>query len=257
MKEQKNNAAPVIVEKKEAAPKTFTIPKTVSIKKEVVIKYAIIIVVALALLPVLDWVVQTSIVSKYAAFYKNADVTRSQYVQELEKQYGGTVANELLAKAAITQAAKEKGITVTDAEVESAVTADKAKAGITSDEAFASALASSNITEADYRAYIKITVTLDKLLAGSVTEPTDKEVQDYYTQNKATTFSGKKLEDVKATIIAALKEDNLNTLRQNWITQALANYSKDNLLVGKEQQAYKFGRSLDLVKRLFSSDPTK
>lgn len=242
----------------EKTSKKFKIqlPTTLVIKRETLMKALVGLVIALALVPVIDWVIQTSITSQYVAFYKNADVSRSAYLKEMERQYGDQVVNEMLAKAAIAQAAKERGITVSEADIDKAVETDKTNAGITTAEDFEAALAQSGITVDEYRAYVKVTVTLDKLIEGTITEPSDAEIEEYFTANK-TLFEGKKLEEVKTTIAAEIKQNNLSETRQEWISKALENFNASNTLVSKESRQYKFLRSIDLVSRLFSADPTK
>jgi len=235
-------------------------PIAFSIKKETLIKFAVGFVIALALIPALDWVIQTSITSQYVAFFKDTDVSRSAYLNELQKQdaaQGNPVLNEMLAKSAIAQGAKDKKLKVTDADVNAAIEADKKKAGITTDEAFKAELKNSGITEAEYRAYVKITVTLDKLINGTTVEPTDKEIQAYFDENK-TQFTDKKLADVKTQIIDAIKQSNLTTKRQEWLTKAMEGYnSANNTLTSETNKSYKFLKSIELVKRLFSKDVTK
>lgn len=251
MKEQKTTEA--------ATPRklSIAIPTNFTVKRETLVKFAIGFVIALALVPVLDWVIQTSITSQYVAFYKNSDISRASYVKELERQYGSQVANEMLAKAAISQAAKERDLKITDEDVTKAIDADKARAGITTDEAFKEALEGSGITEEDYKAYVRVTVTLDKLLEGTETEPTEKEISDYFTENKAL-YVGKKLDEVKAEIIEAIKQTSLTNLRQEWLTNSLKDYNTEaNTLITEESRSYKFLKSIELVKRLFSNDITK
>lgn len=227
-----------------------------SLKKETAIKFAIGLLVAVIMLPVLDWLIQTSITSQYVAFYKSSDVSRAAYVKELERQYGDQVVNEMLAKAAIAQAAKERGITISNEEVDAAIERDKQSAGITSDDEFTSVLAQNGISESDYRAYVKVTVTLDRLLEGTVAEPTEKEIEEYYADNKEY-FADQKLEDVKEQIATDIKQSNLNTLRQDWLSKALAGYNKENTLVTQDSRQYGFMKSITLLQRLFSNDPTK
>jgi len=253
MKEQNKTAVSEVTEAK-ATPKKGV---SITIKRETITRFAIGFVIALLLIPAIDWVIQTSITSQYVAFYKGSDISRADYVRELERQYGSQVANEMLAKAAISQAAKEKDIKVSDEDVTKAIDIDKTRAGITTDEAFAEALASSGITEEDYRAYVKVTVTLDKLLEGTISEPTEKEISDYFTENKDY-FAGKKLADVKDEIAETLKQTNLTNLRQEWLANALEGYNTaENTLVTEKSRNYKFLRSIDLVKRLFTTDMTK
>jgi hypothetical protein len=233
----------------------FKFPTNIVIKRDIAMKIAVGIVAALILVPVLDWLIQTSITSQYAAFYKNSDVTRSVYMKELEKQYGNEVMQELLAKAAIKQGAKDKDIEVSEEDITAAVEADKTRAGITSDEDFKTALAQSNLTEAEYREFVRTTVTLDKLIEGGVAEPTEAELKEYFTTNKEL-YSGSKYEDVKETIKAEIQQMDLNTKRQAWIDAALKDYDPANNLVTAGNAKYGFLKSIELVDRLFSGNPS-
>lgn len=241
-----------VAEQKTAVKKAgFKIPTNIVVKRGLLLRIAVGIVAALVLIPVIDWVVQTSITSKYAAFYKNNDVSRSVYLKELEKQYGADIMQELLAKAAIKQGAAEKGIKVAEQDITDAVEADKKRAGITTDEDFKTALAQSNLTEEDYREFVRTTVTLDKLIEGTVAEPTDAEMKEYFTTNKEL-YTGKKYEDVKATIAAEIKQTDLNTKRQAWIDAALKDYDQANNLVVNGNAKYGFLKSITLIDKLFS-----
>lgn len=240
----------------EETKKKFSFPSKITFKKGVVLKVVVGIVVALVLIPVFDWMIQTSITSQYVAFYKNADISRSEYMKELEAQYGEQVASSMLQKNAIIQAAKERKITVTEEEVTKKINAIKESNGITTDEAFQAALAQNGLTEAGLRADAKIGTMLDKLLEGAVAEPTDKEVETYFTEN-VELFKGQKLADVKAQIVSSLRDENLNTQRQEWVSKALTGYNPNNLYVTSKSRSYKFLKSIDLVQRLFSKDPTK
>jgi hypothetical protein len=164
MKEQKSAEV--------TAPKkiSFTIPTNFSIKRETLVKFGIGFIIALALVPALDWVIQTSITSQYVAFYKNSDISRASYIKELERQYGSQVANEMLAKASISQAAKERDLKITEEDVTKAIDADKARAGITSTKR--SRNPGSGLPK-KITVHVRVTVTLTTT-EGTATEPTER-----------------------------------------------------------------------------------
>lgn len=225
------------------------------IKRDTLIKIAVGILIAVLLVPVIDWVIQTSITSKYAALYQATAVNRSEYVKELEKQYGQQVIQEMIAKSAVYQAAKDKKITVSDEEVNTAIEADKKRVGITNDEDFKAALDQSGVTMDDYTEYMRLTVTLDKVLDGNVVNPTDAEISDYFAKN-ATLYTGKKLEEVKDQIRTALVQTAQNTARQKWVTDKLSAYDSKFNLTLEENNKYGFLKSIDLVQRLFANPTT-
>lgn len=244
-------ATPVeVVETKARKTVGFKLP-TIAVKKDILIKIGVGIAIALVLIPVVDWVVQTSISSKYVAFYKEFDVSRKEYEEALESKYGMTIMQNLLAQAAVNQLAKEKGVTVSADDVNKAIADDKAQAGITTDEQFASALEQAGITEKTYRQSVELSLKLDKLSSEGITEPTEAEMQDYFAKN-STLYTGKKFEEVKETIKASMISGIKSAKQEELISNALANYSEENILIAGSNDTYKFLRSLDLVKRLFA-----
>ncbi len=238
-------------------PKGFALPQfptKLAFKRETLMKVGIIVLVILIAIPLLDWLIQTSITAKYAAFYKNNDITHDQYVKALEEQYGTTVLQGLLVRSAVFEAAKAKGITVTDAEVNASIDEIKKTNNITTDAQYQEALQGANLTAKQFYDNRLFNMTVERLIGPTVKDPTDAEVKAFFTAN-AEQYTGKKFETIKAQVATDAKAAALSTAEQAWLTAELENYDGKNILVDPANSSYRFLRSIELVNRLFSSNP--
>lgn len=140
------------------------------------------------------------------------------------------VIDSLVTKQLIIQGAEEKGVTVSDDEVQSYV--DQMKSNYASDDKWQEALKSVNMTEDEYKSNIKTSLLqqgLMKTFEGD--DPTDEDVLSY-AKTYLSSYDGAKRSshilfdsDDEATAQSVLDQINAGTLD---FAEAAKTYSKDN-----------------------------
>ena len=138
------------------------------------------------------------------------------------------VIDSLVSKQLILQGADEKGVTVSDDDVQSYV--DQMKANYSSDEKWQDALKSVNMTEDEYRDNIRTSLLQQGLLKTFATDPSDDDVLSY-AQTNISNYDGAKRSshilfdsDDEATAQDVLNQINAGTLD---FAEAAKTYSKD------------------------------
>lgn len=232
----------------------FSFPKKIAVNKQTLIKVGIGVLIVVIAVPLLDLIIQLSITSQYAAFYKGQNISRQEYISKLEQQDGSTVIQSMITSAAILEAAKEKNITLSDAEITAAVNQIKQQNGITTDAQYQQALAQANLTDAQLREGLKPSLLINKLVPESqVTPPTEAEMQSEYANNKTTTYKNLTYANAKSQIQSSLEQSAWQTLQNQYVTNLLKNYDSANVLTSADSRAYGFLKSIDLVKRLIAN----
>jgi len=151
---------------KKVASKPALAPVKLVLKRQTVVKFILGFFIALLLIPVLDFVIQTSITSKYAAFYGDFDVSRKDYLTQLENQYGEEVVSSLVAKSAVMDEAAKQDIEVTEDEIAASIASVRKQFNIEDDVAFANALEQAGITEESFREETTVVLYLNKIVEG-------------------------------------------------------------------------------------------
>lgn len=150
-----------------------------------------------------------------AATVNGEPISRISLIQQLEKQGGKTILDNLVTNALILQEAKKQNVTVTPQEISdqiNKISDNLKKQGQDLDQA----LASQGMTKNDLNDQIKLQIIVQKL-AGQGIEVTDKEAQDSFNQNKTTYPKNTKFETVKDQIISDLKSQKLNQKISTWL----------------------------------------
>lgn len=150
-----------------------------------------------------------------AATVNGHPISRLSLIKELEKQQGQQALDNLITQDLISQEAKNKGISVTDAEVQEEV--DKIKTMVEAQgTTLESALAFQGQTIDDLKETLYLKRKVEKLLGDDIAV-SDDEISKYYDDNKSV-FEGKKLDEVKAQIKDQLVQEKLTSKFQEWIT---------------------------------------
>lgn len=247
----KKKTAPETI--KPASESTKKMPTRVTVKRSTLIKVLVGIVVALVLLPVIDWIVQTSIVSQYVAFNGNNDVTRKEYLMELEDVAGEGIAATLVRSSIVDNLAEEKDIQVTQEEVDNTINSIMQRQGFESqDDFYAYYLTNQGITKKFIQRDIYETLVMNKAFAEDVEPVTDAEVEEYFKQNKETLYPDQTFEEVKDAIREDLEFAALYSKGQEWLNAQVDAFDETNYLVSEDQKSYKFMRSFKLMKQLFA-----
>ena len=139
------------------------------------------------------------------------------------------VIDSLVSKQLIIQGAEEKGVTVSDDEVQSYV--DQMKANYSSDEKWQEALESVNMSEDEYRSNIKTSLLQQGLLKTFEADPSDDDVLSYAQSNISSYDGAKRSSHIlfdsgdEATAQSVLDQINAGTLD---FAEAAQTYSKDS-----------------------------
>lgn len=117
-----------------------------------------------------------------AAVVDGKPISRLRVVQELERQGGKTVLEGLITDALIENESKERGITVSEGEIDDEV--NKIKASVTEmGGTFEAALAEKGFTEESLRSSVALQLKMRKLLAEQIAV-TDDEIEQYIVENE-------------------------------------------------------------------------
>lgn len=119
----------------------------------------------------------------FVATVNGQPISRLQYYQNMEKQIGKSVLDQLVSENVVLTEASKKGViiekSVIDAEV-GKVEAQLKEQGQTLD----SALSAEGLTKADFERQVEIQKMIEKL-AGPIPEATQAQIDEFLTQNKA------------------------------------------------------------------------
>lgn len=106
-------------------------------------------------------------------------ITRSELAERLIAQSGAAVLEELIAERLLLQAAKQKGVSVSDAEIDARIQILQQNAG--GAEAFNQLAASLGFTPKLLRERIRTQILAEKTMGLTVS---DEEIQRYFDQNR-------------------------------------------------------------------------
>lgn len=149
------------------------------------------------------------------ALVNNRPIFRLSLIRELEKQGGKSTLDSMVTKNLVFQEAQKQKISVTDAEVDTAVKdlGDNLKK---QGQDLNSVLLAQRMTIADVRMQIKLQKIIEKILGKDVVV-SETEVKDYLSQNSG--FLSKDLTGEEASKAAAeqLKQQKIQTQLSAWI----------------------------------------
>ncbi|WP_404451098.1 SurA N-terminal domain-containing protein [Virgibacillus necropolis] len=143
---------------------------------------------------------------KYNASYAQTKMLMSQYGQDVSdlKNVKKQALNVIVQQELLKQDAKEKGIEVSEKEVQKEFeTIKKNKA-----DQLAAVLEKLHLTEASYKKQLAFEITLSKYMKQEIkaTEVSDKEVQAYYDKLKEQSKDIPKLDEMKKQIKGQLEQ---------------------------------------------------
>lgn len=176
--------------------------KKLSSKKSVFLVFVLLLFLATVLwiYSHLDWFV--------VAFVNGKPIWRTELIRELEKRGGKQTASFLLNRTLIYQEAKNKGVVVSESEVNDLFNKydEQFKTQGTS---LKDALSFQGLTEENYKQELKFELLVRKILADKLVV-TDDEVNEYYEKNKSQFGEGQTLDAVKETIKQVLMDQKLS-----------------------------------------------
>ncbi|NLN14888.1 MAG: foldase [Tissierellia bacterium] len=135
-------------------------------------------------------------------------ITKSEFYEELVRQNGSQVLDNLIADKIMQAEVKELNIEITEEEIEEDL--DEMREFYGSDEALNQELANYGLTLDDVKNNIKTNLQIERLL-DSYVEITEEEMKEYFEENKST-FDQK--EQVKASHILVETEEEALEIKE-------------------------------------------
>lgn len=216
-KEKETLSAPVETPVMAQSPKAAKPRQALQVKRSYIIIAAVVFVLLAALYLTRSWFI--------AATVNGQPISRLAVIKELEKSGGANALNTLVTKTLIAQEARKKHVSVSDAEVDKEIkNIEKRLSG--QGQKLSDALTSANMSMSDLRDQVRYQKLLEKMV-GPVTI-TDKEVNDYIEQNKASLPQGTDEATLKAQVKDSLSQQKLNDKIQPFVQnlQSQAHVSK-------------------------------
>lgn len=109
------------------------------------------------------------------------EITKEELYDAMESQYGASILDTLIANKLVELEAEKEDVTVTDAEITAELEAFIESYG--GEDAFNSALEYSGLTVDNFKADLKNSMIIEKLIAPQV-EITEEDMQTYFDENK-------------------------------------------------------------------------
>ncbi len=149
------------------------------------------------------------------AMVNGQPISRLALIQELNKQYGKQMLNNLVTQTLIMQEARKQNITVTDQEINSElkkIEDNLSKQGQSLDQA----LLLQGMTKDDLINNIRTQLTVSKILEKDI-KVSDKEINDYISQNKETLPTSQNPDQIRQSVKQQLTQNKLVQKYQSWI----------------------------------------
>lgn len=151
-----------------------------------------------------------------AATVNGQPITRLALLQELEREGGKQVLDNLITNSLILQEASREKVTVTQAEVDTQMATIENNLK-TSGQSLESALAMQGMTRKDLEVQVKTQLLVQKMAGKDITI-TDQEVADYFKQNQSTYPKGTKIESVSDQIRTTLQSQKMSQATATWVS---------------------------------------
>jgi hypothetical protein len=226
-------------------------PVKIAFKKTNLTKVLIAAIAVLVLIPLLDLLIQFSIIGRYAAFVGPSQITRSTYEKELERRYGQAIVQDLMVEKIIANEIKTKNIQISEDKIKAEF--DTIKSQFSTEEEFQEILKTENLTEQEVLSRIRLQLGLQEVVRSTITPVTEESVKAYYDQNKDL-YTGQAYDAVKESIRQKLEESALSTKGDEWLNGKLGELKADNNLTLAANKQYKFFQSFTLIGKLFGGN---
>lgn len=151
-----------------------------------------------------------------AATVNGQPISRISLIKQLEKEGGKTVLDSLITNSLVLQEAQKEKVTASSSEISAQI--DQITNSLKAQgQDINAALAAQGMTRNDLNDQIKLQILVQKMAGKDITV-TDKEISDYFDQNKAAYPKGAKLADESAQIKTTLMQQKTNTAITTWLT---------------------------------------
>lgn len=176
-------------------------------------KYLILAIVLIVVLGALLYIYRGLFV---AAVVNGQPISRWSVIQQTEKQAGKQALNTLVRNTLIEQEAQKEHVTVSDQEVNDemkTVQNNLSKQGQNLNQV----LALQGMTMNDLRNLVRLDKLVSKMVGKDI-KVSDKDVNDYIDKNRDLLPKDQSEDQLKKTVAAQLKQQQLNTKVQAWLT---------------------------------------
>lgn len=208
-KAKKNQEISNLVEKIEAKEVELTTTKNTNL--QFVLKLAVILLIGIG-----AYLIASKNKNLFiAGSVGNSYITRYELNQRLNQRYGAATLDEIISEKILFDQAQKNNIVVSDDDIKAEITVNENQFG-GREQLMTMAKQAGINDEKQLNDFFKLKLTITKLQEKLFpAEISDEEVQKYYDDNK-TYYGEKKLEEVKAEIITALKAQKSQTDFSTW-----------------------------------------
>jgi len=158
-----------------------------------------------------------------AATVNGLPIRRYSVINQLEDLYGQQVLDSLITEELIKQEARNKNITVGDAELDQEIS-NIEKQFSDSGQSLDDTLTLQNMSRETFREQIFLQKLVEKLLGDKINVG-DEEVDQYIEENKEFFPEGSDPDALREDVFNQLKQDKLSTEFQTWIQEIRQNSS--------------------------------
>lgn len=157
----------------------FTKPDFKKLKEKKSVQIVGIVLAGIVVFILIDFLFQYLNNGYSIAVVDGVRIPRKAFYERLEKQYGESMAQQLIDEELIRIEAEKNDITVEDEEIQTQL--DEIVSSIGGEEAYAAALISNNITEKELRDQIEVDIMLKKLIEPTL-EYKEEDVKAFFEQ---------------------------------------------------------------------------
>jgi hypothetical protein len=169
-------------------------------------------------------------------------IPRQEFYDRMEKQYGQSIAQQLIDEEIIKIEAQKADVTVTDEEIQDRL--DEIISSIGGEDAYNAALISNNITEEELKSQIELDLLLTKMVEPTL-EYTEDDVKAFFEQYSSAIYpnetaaleEGEKLdyEQFKEGVEEIYVQQQVENERYTWLETLYDEYKIQNNTVAKPQ----------------------
>ncbi len=157
------------------------------------------------------------------AMVNGQPISRLALIEELEKQYGKDTLDVLVTRALVWQEAKKQGVTVSSEELDQEIKKIEEEVAAQGKD-LNQLLSMQGMTQDELKEQIKIQKTAEKIVGKDIAV-TDEELENYFTENEASSSGDTSTEEVKQNIRQQLEQQKLSEGINQWI-ESLHNSAK-------------------------------
>ena len=234
----------------------FTKPNFKKLSTQKGFRIFLMVLVAVVAFTLVDFFFQYLNNGYSVAVVDGVRIPTSVYHERLEKQYGQSIAQQLIDEQLIKLEAKKAGIEVEEQEVQ--LRLEEIIASVGGDEAYAQALIANNITEEELLSQIELDLLSTKILEPTL-EYTDDDVKAFFEQYSAAIFpnetaaleEGEKLdyELYKEEVKDVYVQQEVSNAQYTWLESLYSEYKIQDNSINKPKYGV-LSATINIVKNL-------